>query len=320
MTRRHVLFALQAVVTLALLVVLFRNFDWSAFTTTLKRVSPLFYLGSFAAIVAGQMLYACRWMVVLQGMGLPVRYSEVLSQYLLGVFFSNLMPTAVGGDAAKVYYLGQRVGYVEVGASVLVDRFLGFLWLSVLGATLAWSVGAPTEILVLNRNILTSLAVILVLLLAIVWVTPVGRLVPRGIRNQRLAALISRIEDLAGFVRAGGCRPWTLAVSGVVVVAYVTMLAIVYLRFFAASGVIVPELLAVMNVLVSMSVFLNVPLSVNGVGLREQLHYLLFAGLGLPKEVSVSLSLLVFSYTLLLSVAGYVVWLRLQPRLASPRA
>ncbi len=42
-----------------------------------------------------------------------------------------------------------------------------------------------------------------------------------------------------------------------------------------------------------MAVFVNVPISVGGIGLREQLHYLLFAELGVPKEASVSLSLLV---------------------------
>ena len=71
--------------------------------------------------------------MVLSGMGVAVPYGDVLKQYLVGLFFSNLMPSAVGGDAVKVYYLGRHIGYMEAGASVMVDRFLGFFWLSVLG-------------------------------------------------------------------------------------------------------------------------------------------------------------------------------------------
>jgi len=56
---------------------------------------------------------------------------------------------------------------------------------------------------------------------------------------------------------------------------------------------------------------------VNGIGLREQLHSLLFATLGVPKEVSVSLAVLLFSHFLLLSLAGYVVWFRIKPAAVS---
>ena len=90
-----------------------------------------------------------------------------------------------------------------------------------------------------------------------------------------------------------------------------TLIALLYQRFFAATGAPVPSLAAIMNAVISMSIFINIPLSVNGIGLREQLHYLLFDAMGVPKEVSVSLSLLVFGYLLVLSLIGYLVWLRL---------
>lgn len=313
MTRRHALFAVQAVVTAVLLWLLFRGIDWTAFGATLAGVPPLFHLAAFTAIVAGQALYAWRWQVVLAGLGLHVSYREVVEQYLMGLFFGNLMPTAVGGDAAKVYYLGRRVGFVQVGASVLVDRFLGFLWLSVMGAVLAWTIGAPTPILEFNRNLLSGFAVVFAGLLVILWTVPVGRLIPAFVRRPRIAGLIERVEELAGALRAGGCRPASLAVSGVVMLIYMTMLSTVYLAYFAASGHPVPGLLPVMNAIISMAILVNVPVSVNGIGLREQLHFLLFAEMGLPKEVSVSLSLLIFGYSLVLSAAGYFVWLRLQP-------
>jgi glycosyltransferase 2 family protein len=259
----------------------------------------------------GHLLYAWRWHVVLGGMGLRLSYGEVLQQYLMGMFFGNLMPTAVGGDAAKVYYLGRKVGYVGVGASVFVDRFLGFLWLSVLGATLAWQVGAPSAILLLNRNLLTGTAILFVTILTAVWLMPVDRLIPAMLRRGRLAPMVGRLEQFATYVRDGGCRLTTLVVSGMVVLSTVLLIALMYQQYFAATGVAVPALAPTMNAVISMSVFINIPLSVNGIGLREQLHYLLFDSMGLPKEVSVSLSLLVFSYLLILSFMGYLVWMRL---------
>ncbi len=65
---------------------------------------------------------------------------------------------------------------------------------------------------------------------------------------------------------------------------YIALLAVVYRAYFTAAGLTAPALLPTMNVLVSMAVFVNVPISVGGIGLREQLHYLLFAELGVGRR------------------------------------
>jgi hypothetical protein len=236
------------------------------------------------------------------------------------MFFGNLMPTAVGGDAVKVYYLGRKVGYVGVGASVFVDRFLGFFWLSLLGAVLSWRVGGDSALLVLNRNLLTGVAVLFAVILAVVWIVPADRLVPQVLRRGRLAPFVEKLLEFAGYVRTAGCRPWTLAVSAIVVGSTMVLMAVVYQQYFAATSVTVPALVPTLNALISMAVFINVPLSVNGIGLREQLHYLLFDSMGLPKEVSVSLSLLVFGYQLALSFIGYLIWMRLPSAAATEAA
>jgi len=312
MTRRHALLALQATVTVALLVFLLRGFDWQALRAIGERLSAAFYATAFVVIAAGQLSYAWRWQTVLSGMGAVVPYVNVLKQYLVGLFFSNLMPSAVGGDAVKVFYLGRDIGYMQAGASVMVDRFLGFFWLSVLGATLSWTSGASTPLLVLNRNLLTTTAATFTLALLIIWLVPPDRIVPQSLRR-RGYSLVARLETLAGHVRAAGSHPRTLLLSGVIVFSYIALVAVVYRAFFTAAGVASPDLLPIMNVLVSTAVFVNVPISVGGIGLREQLHYLLFAELGVVKEASVSISLVMYAFSLAVSLAGYVIWLRIKP-------
>ncbi len=317
--RRQAALAFQAGVTIALMWLLFRSFNWPAFVSGVRRISPALYVGSLLAVSGGQVLYAARWRVVLDAMRLKVPFGEVLRQYAIGLFFSNLMPTAVGGDAAKVYYLGRTFGYVEVGASVVVDRVLGFFWLAVAGAALAWLIGTPSPLFALNRTLLTIGACGFLALLIFVRLVPFDLYVLRA-GGGRWRSTIERMGRLAAFVRVGACRPSTLAASAAVMTAYMGMMTIVYGRFFHAVGATAPSALQVAAVLVSMAVFVNVPVSVNGIGLREQLHYLLFAALGVPKEAAVTISLLVFSHMLLLSSVGCAVWLRsgAAPALASP--
>ena len=55
----------------------------------------------------------------------------------------------------------------------------------------------------------------------------------------------------------------------------------------------------------------NVPVSVNGLGIREQLHALLLQPLGIPREAAVAISLLLFGHAVLSSVFGFVLWVRM---------
>ena len=312
MPRKHIVFALQAAVTAVLLFVLFRRFDWARFRDVLDHMSFAFYAGSLLAMAAGQLLYAMRWRVVLAAMGVAVTYGEVLRQYFIGLFFTNVMPTAVGGDAAKVYFLGRRAGYVEVGASVFVDRVLGFLWLAVIGAALAWLTPSDSPVLVLNRNLLTIFAAIFVVALAVARFVPLAGVIER-VFPDRWQGAMQKVTLFDGLVRRGVLRASTIGVAGVVVGGYAWLITVVYQQHFIANGVAALATPVVMLVVISMSIFVNVPISVNGIGLREQLHVLLFTGLGVPKEVSVSLSLLLFAHQLLLSLAGCVLWLKVRP-------
>ena len=310
--RRHILVTVQATVTTVLLVLLFWRFDWARFTEVLQQMPAWFYVGSLTALAIGQVLYACRWRVVLAGMGVEVPFGEVLRQYFIGIFFSNLMPTAVGGDASKVYYLGKRSGYVQITASVILDRLLGFAWLAVIGAVLAWVVGGEAPVLVLNRQLLTLFAAGFAAALLVAWLVPIERVLPRLV-PERWSSWTMRVGEFVALVRQGVCRPVTFVTAGVIVGAYAWLIALVYQQYFAVSGLAALATLPVLLVIVSMSIFVNVPITVGGIGLREQLHVLLFTAFGVPKEVAVTISLVLFSQSLLLSLIGGGLWLRIRP-------
>ena len=310
MQRRHIMFAIQTIGSVVLLTVLFRSLDWEKSSEVLRHISPTFYIVSLLAVFAGQMLVTFRWQVMLKVVGVDVPFGEVFRQGLIGQFFSSLMPTAVGGDAAKVYYLGRRAGFAEVGASVFLDRFLGFLWLATLGALLAWATGADSELLVLNRNLLTLFAVGL-WALALATALPVERVLAVVV-PARWDKVRSKLFEFSQSVRLGALDPradrFTASRFGFFVDARE-----IFREYFRANGLGDLPFWRVILVLMSMSIFANVPLSVNGIGLREQLHVLLFASLGVPPEVAVWISLLFFTHTLLVGLAGYVLWLRVKP-------
>lgn len=313
MRQKHVWFGLQAVVTVLLVLVLWRRFDWARFSEVFSKLPLWFYVGSLAAVSAGQLLYALRWRVILARLGIALSFGEVLRQHLIGLCFGNILPTGVGGDAAKVLLLGRTAGYLEVTASVFVDRFLGFFWLALGGAALAWSTASAGDapVYVLNRNLLTGLAAGFIATIAAVWILPVDGWISRW-SPARWQASSSRLVGGVRLVRRA-LEPVSMAASGAVTLGYAWLMAEVYRVYFAVAALPTVSLAAAALVVVSVAIFVNVPLSINGIGLREQLHVLLLSSLGIPTEASVLIALLLFAHMLMLSVAGLAIWLRMRP-------
>jgi uncharacterized protein (TIRG00374 family) len=293
------------VVTATLLTLLFRRLDVDTLRLQLGRITPGFFAASLALFTVGQLAYAFRWHAILRSMGIVMRFSEVARLYLIGLFLNNLLPTSVGGDAAKVYYVGRRFGYPAAGASVLIDRFLGLLWLAVIGSVLGWLLPAETPVLAALRTVLTAGAVLLAGGLCVVVAWPMERVLERAVLFGRRAP--ASLMQGVSTIRLACRQPSLLLVAGAIVGGYAALLALIYSTYFSAAGSSV-AFSSLVYVLIGIAILVNVPVSLNGIGLREQLHSVLFAAVAVPAELSVSVAILMFAHTLLLSLVGAALW------------
>jgi uncharacterized protein (TIRG00374 family) len=314
MNLKQLAFGFQLAVTTALLALLFRNFDGASFQAAFSRTPLWLYLTSFGVLVAGQALYVFKWGLVLGAMGLRVPFLRLAEQYLLGIFFNNFLPTMIGGDAARVYYLGRQEGYAIVATSIFVDRGLGFLSTAAGGTALVWWLDITTPAFIVARQVLTVLCVVLVAALSAALIF---RLAPI-VTLLRRAPSLTRVAETVDIVRKRGRelrrRPGViLAVLGAGFLCFVPFCWVYRTYFHLVGGIVVPYS-AILLVLLAISILSNIPISVNGIGLREQLHYLLFGSLGVSKELSVSISVIIFSQLLVLSIFGGLIWLRLRTR------
>jgi uncharacterized protein (TIRG00374 family) len=310
----------QAAITVLLLILVFWRLDIAASAQFVARTPLWFYVASLALLCLGQVVYAYKWQLILGAMGIAVPFRRVLAQYLIAMFFNNLLPTAIGGDVARVYYLGQTNGYVRVGTSVAVDRAFGFLAMATVGGALVWWLDISTPAFRAARDVMTLLFLMLLVGLLVLARMPVRRVVGLLRRWPALVTVASWLDRVVVSARPLQQRPGVIVAVSALVIAYFVPLTWTYRTYFrVADGVDTPYL-GVLAVLVSIAILSNIPISVNGIGLREQLHYLLFAGLGVSRELAVSASVIVFSQLLVISAIGAVVWLAAWRRRADTAA
>ncbi len=300
----------QVLVSMGLLAWLFRGLDRHALAALFLSLPVWFFAASLAVVLAGQVLYAWRWGRLLDASGVPLRNREILRHYFVAIFANNFMPGTVGGDVIKIYYVGREHGYRVVTASVIVDRVLGVGVLAAAGASVGWLRPGLGPRFTAARLALTVVTGVAVVLLGLAWSGTGGlvrRLTPLG---PRAVALASRLQRLRQAMAASLNRPVVFAQATAVVVVYFIGLTLVYQWFIELNAIPRPAFGALFLAVTAVAVLSNVPIAVNGLGVREQLHAWLLAPLGVPGEIAVAISLLLYGHLLVASLFGLMGWLR----------
>ncbi|HWR03897.1 MAG TPA: lysylphosphatidylglycerol synthase transmembrane domain-containing protein [Humidesulfovibrio sp.] len=316
--RRALLFAVQALLSVVLVSMVARGLNWQSLGQMASRLSAGFFIGASILSMLTTVLFTMRWQQVLISMGRHPRLSGLVRQNFVGVFFNNFAPSMLGQDAAKTYYLGRDMGYVAAGVSVLVDKILGLGGMTILGAVLIplLGLGGPLFTAGFTAALFFTLACALALLSMRL---PLERLIPSFILRWPLG---QRIVDLASRSRADAGSAVTLrslTASLLVIIVCMGLMALTYAWFLTEATGSAPGIIQLVCALCLMNTMANMPVSVNGIGVREQAHALVLAGLGVPLEAAVGLSLLQYVFMTLQSLIGWGLWVT-RPRQAPPEA
>jgi glycosyltransferase 2 family protein len=127
--------ALKLLISAAFFAVLLSFVKTNELLTVFARVD-WFYLGLTVLVTLVMVAASCaKWKLVLDLKGRPLPYWQLFKIYLIGYFFSNILPSTVGGDVVRFYYAGRLLENQSFAAiSVFIERFSGIFLLFLLVA------------------------------------------------------------------------------------------------------------------------------------------------------------------------------------------
>lgn len=300
---KPVQFIIKAVISCVILFSLVVHAEPVRLKAAFFGVDWLFWFLSLALALSAFAISCFKWRRLLLSDGQGCTFSTLAGFYLLGYFFNNFLPTSVGGDAARMILIGKECGNYRVGVnSVLAERFSGLLALVLVGfcgILLAPAVVGPTF-----STLFAGCGIFLwLLLLAPLFYSPArAALVGLEGRGRILSCLVGAVRGtLHYFTRPGlfGTLAWTSLVYQLLAVA----------TYFAAAKSLHMEIsLAQMTAVVPVVALLTlIPVSLNGLGVREGSFAYFLARAGIPGADAIALSLLVYAISLIFSMAGAVV-------------
>ncbi len=100
------------------LAILFSRIDWFYFALSLV-LSPVMIVVS-----------CLKWKMILDAGGNRISFVTLFRIYLIGYFFSNMLPSTVGGDVVRSYYAGKLMQDQSYSAiAIFIERFSGIFFL-----------------------------------------------------------------------------------------------------------------------------------------------------------------------------------------------
>jgi glycosyltransferase 2 family protein len=300
--RKLLPFLAKAAITAALLYFAIGRGNFSLLADRLARLDPVWIAAALAAVAVQTLLLALRWQAIAISCGaaLPLRLSYEYT--MISIFFGQVLPSTVGGDAVRVWLLARKDASWSVATySVLIDRFIGVLGLAVMVIVcLPWSlaliqnpVGRSALLLIGFGSVAAALAFIILgniqsAYLRRFW--PVRHLMNLAVTVKKL------LSSTTGM--------WTMVLS---LLSHVLTSTIAWCAAHAAAApfgftqslLMIPPIMLISTV----------PISIAGWGVRETALILAFGYAGLPASDALIVSILFGTVMFAFGVAGGGLWL-----------
>ena len=299
----------KILVSLLLLIFLFSRMEVGKFLGILSSANLFLLLLAALAQIASFFLSVVRWRLILRSFEVATAYLPLLKITFIGSFFNLFLPTAIGGDFVRAYYLSRKAGrsVSTTLTTILLDRNAGLCALLAIGTVCAAIYGIEVRgVSLFHVFLLLSAAYALAnVFLFHSWMQ--GRL-RRFLSGRHLENVREKLDLVCeGLNRL---RRSTAVIFASLVLSLGIQFLSVGIIWIAAQAIDIHAPFRVFLIFVpAISLSIMFPLTINGLGLREGLYYLLFSQIGLPVETSVSLALLHFLIVLAVVTApGFVIY------------
>jgi uncharacterized membrane protein YbhN (UPF0104 family) len=285
-------FALRAIVGIAIVTLLVWRYDARSILRLITRERPSYFAAAIGVYLSTLVLSAYRWRLLAAILRLDAPFTDFLAYRFIATFANTLIPGVAGGDALRAIYLGRRTNHLgKAVTSVLTDRIVGLIglfWLAASAAIFLRERGLP--------SVLTTLPILTGLIALALFVAS-----PLIIRFVQV--MPSRLSRYGGFIVTYLEHRSVLLAALALSVIVQSVLAICQYLLALGIGIDAPLTLFLLFVPIA-GVFASLPLTINGLGVREGAYLVLFGMAGVDRTNAIALGLLWFACTTIGALPG----------------
>ncbi|MEH7156248.1 lysylphosphatidylglycerol synthase transmembrane domain-containing protein [Neobacillus drentensis] len=292
--------------------------EWNKVIEIAKEGSPFYFLAAFVAIQLTVFSSIVKWKMLVdsslkQDKKQYASFFKLGRLYYIGLFFNNFLPGSVGGDVVRVYYLGRITGVPIATASVAFERITSGMALVVIAVLSSFSMEAARPY-VLTTTLVLGIILILLLLVGKLVKTMKSRDGVTGDTTDvsmdkwfiKLKKALLKTSEAALNYRKEHFIWWIK----IIMLSLLFQVGLAWINdlLFLSIGIDIPWINLLM-IITLISVISMLPISLNGLGVREGCYVFFFKELGVSAETSLTISLLFFIFVSISSLAGGLFWM-----------
>jgi len=275
---------------------------------SLKDASLFWICLSFSLHSLGLLISAYRWQILIHAQDDHAPLGFLAKSYLVGNFFNLFLPTRFGGDVVRIWD-GSRFSksLLKSSAIVLVERLSGIIIL------LVFALGVSLFRLDIAQRlpvIWISLCVGFIGLAAILcFFLPISKnlidIIPQKGLPGKFKAKIYEFREIV-FVYKEKKRAFLKALFW----AFLLQINVILHYYFVGKALHIDiPFLDYFIFIPIVLIILTIPITINGLGLREALYMTIFASYGIPNSTAVSFSLVAdIVFAMIIGVIGGILY------------
>jgi glycosyltransferase 2 family protein len=308
--KKYVFSFLRIAISVGLLYFLIRTQlpDLTQAADLLKTAIIWLVVLSFSMHFLGIYITVLRWQTLLKTQNIVCRQNFLLSSVLTGFFFNNFLPTSIGGDVYRIYDTSKikNSSGAKAASIVLMERTLGILS-AVLYLLLALAFGFTQ---IRGDSILLPLAG----LFAIVILVVVIMLFPEKFKLDVLFRKIKFLHRFKDKLRQvydtfRSFKQYKRALFITFTLSIALQFCVVLNYYFAslAFGIDL-SLMSFIFIVQMVAIISMIPISIGGIGVRENTMVFIMVSLGASSEKSAIVSLILFLMLLAPGIVGGILY------------
>lgn len=308
--RRILGFVIRAGISAGLIALLLANIDRDALIAQFRDIDLVWAVGAMALLFSLAFVQALRWIVVLKACGEAVGYWDSLRIVLIGQFFNQTLPSAIGGDAVRMWEARRAGLSLRIAVtSIVIDRLLGLAAVLVLvGIGLPRMLGLIDDPVARNGYAL----VIVGLICCYVGLLGFAKFWPKKMRFKLIDAVLKLSEDARTVLLAPAAASQAL---GLAIVAQIGLgFCVLALSRSIGTEIAIADCILLFSPVI---LFSTLPISVAGWGAREGAMVVVYGLIGVARPDALAISLLFGLISIGLGTPGGVLWLLAKRRKAA---
>lgn len=311
MNKKFFFNAFRAGLSLSLIVyILFKLINLENIFLTFKTIDISFLIITLFLQFINLPIRTYRWKLLLLVQNIKVPFIILTSITLVGAFFNNFLPTSMGGDIVRAYEVSKHSNQtVKLVSTVFFQRLAGLIatvFFCFFGILIGIIIGidlAEIRVIIILLGFFVILSIIFSILIYNI----------KFLKNIKIIKAILQIDTKNIIKQAYSSvevyRYHKQESMNILIVSLIAeFIVIIYFYFIALSVNQNINLLYFFIIMPIIAIVEMLPVSINGIGIREGAFLYFFTKIGIPDYIAVSMSLLFYIQKVGVSLIGGMIY------------